>query len=203
MKPVNLFFGSLLAISILSGCAMTPQSAQMDADEAAQLLSTGPVLPDVELTPELLNDLFIAEIALQRAQYPTAVEYYARLAKQTQDPRLVERATRIAVFAREYQVALELDHQGKAGSQETTDNKDNKDNKEKGCKKERLSSLKIDRHKRGELSSPFLINPFACLAYLSAPGLRHVPYPKHFVGQALQATRLNSPAVLEYCCWCE
>lgn len=108
MKPVNLFFGSLLAISILSGCAMTPQSAKMDADEAAQLLSAGPVLPGVELTPELLNDLFVAEIALQRAQYPTAVEYYARLAKQTQDPRLVERATRIAVFAREYQVALEL-----------------------------------------------------------------------------------------------
>ena len=105
MKPVKLFFGSFLAISILSGCAMAPQQARMAADEQ---LSTGPVLPNVELTPELLNDLFVAEVALQRAQYPTAVQYYARLAKQTQDPRLVERATRIAVFAREYQVALEL-----------------------------------------------------------------------------------------------
>jgi len=108
MKPVKLFFGSLLAISILSGCAMAPQSAQMEEDEAARLLSTGPVLPNVELTPELLNDLFVAEIALQRGQYSTAVTYYARLANQTQDPRLVERATRIAVFVREYQVALEL-----------------------------------------------------------------------------------------------
>ena len=108
MKPVKLFFGSLLAISVLSGCAMAPQSAQMEEDEAARLLSTGPVLPNVELTPELLNDLFVAEIALQRGQYPTAVTYYARLANQTQDPRLVERATRIAVFVREYQVALEL-----------------------------------------------------------------------------------------------
>jgi len=108
MKPVKLFFGSLLAISVLSGCAMAPQSAQMEEDEAARLLSTGPVLPNVELTPELLNDLFVAEIALQRGQYSTAVTYYARLANQTQDPRLVERATRIAVFVREYQVALEL-----------------------------------------------------------------------------------------------
>jgi len=108
MTPVKLFFGSLLAISILSGCAMTSQQARLEADMPPQQPSTGPVLPDVELTPELLNDLFVAEIALQRAQYPIAVENYARLAKQTQDPRLVERATRIAVFAREYQVAMEL-----------------------------------------------------------------------------------------------
>ncbi len=108
MKPVELFFGSFLAISILSGCASVPQSVQTGGGETVQSLSTGPVLPDVELTPELLNDLFVAEVALQRAQYSTAVAYYARLAKQTQDPRLVERATRIAVFAREYQVALEM-----------------------------------------------------------------------------------------------
>ncbi len=108
MKPVKLFFGSLLAISILSGCAVTSQQARPGTDAAPPQLSAGPVLPDVELTPELLNDLFVAEIALQRAQYPIAVEYYARLARQTQDPRLVERATRVAVFAREYPVAMEL-----------------------------------------------------------------------------------------------
>lgn len=108
MKPVNLFFGSFLAISILSGCATVPQPAHSGADETVEQLSKGPVLPNIELTPELLNDLFVAEVALQRAQYPTAVGYYTRLAKKTQDPRLVERATRIAVFAREYQVAMEL-----------------------------------------------------------------------------------------------
>jgi len=108
MKPVKLFFGSFLAISILSGCATAPRSAQVGPDETVEQQSKGPALPNIELTPELLNDLFVAEVALQRAQYPTAVTYYARLAKQTQDPRLVERATRIAVFAREYQVAMEL-----------------------------------------------------------------------------------------------
>ena len=108
MKPVKLFFGSFLAISILSGCATAPRSTQVEADEPVEQLLMGPVLPNIELTPELLNDLFVAEVALQRAQYPTAVASYARLAKQTQDPRLVERATRVAVFAREYQVALEM-----------------------------------------------------------------------------------------------
>ncbi|ALP54381.1 hypothetical protein Tel_15180 [Candidatus Tenderia electrophaga] len=73
--------------------------------------ASGPELPDVELTPELLNDLFVAEVALQRGEYETAVEYYTRLAKQTADPRLVERATRIALFTREYQAALELGRQ--------------------------------------------------------------------------------------------
>lgn len=111
MKPFRLIFGSFLAISILSGCATAPQQGALGSAEQAEKLATGPELPDVELTPELLNDLLVAEVALQRAQYSTAVKYYTRLAKETQDPRLLERGTRIAVFTREYRTALDLGEQ--------------------------------------------------------------------------------------------
>ena len=66
------------------------------------------VLPNIELGPEIMNELLVAEVALQRAQYGDAVQLYARLARQTRDPRLADRATRIAVFARDYQVGLEM-----------------------------------------------------------------------------------------------
>ncbi len=111
MKPISLIAGFFVSISMISGCATTPrEAAQAPADEA-EAVAAGPELPNIELTPDLLNDLFVAEVALQRGQYDTAVQYYARLAKETSDPRLVERATRIAVFAREYLTALELGRQ--------------------------------------------------------------------------------------------
>ena len=94
MKPFGLIISFFLAISMISGCASTPgQSGLADIDSASQV-SSGPELPNIELTPDLLHELFVAEIALQRGQYQTAVKYYARLAKQTSDPRLVERAAR-------------------------------------------------------------------------------------------------------------
>ncbi len=111
MKPLGLVFGSFLAISILSGCASAPQQGVMTATDEGERVSKGPNLPNIELTPELLHELFVAEIALQRGQYLTTVKSYNRLAKQTNDSRLVERGTRIAMFAREYQTALELGKQ--------------------------------------------------------------------------------------------
>lgn len=106
--PLSAIF---ITISMLSGCASGPRQATALAAEPVEVLSIGPELPDVALTPELLNDLFVAEIALQRGEYDTAVDYYARLANQTQDPRLLERATRVAVFARDYRTALTLGEQ--------------------------------------------------------------------------------------------
>lgn len=111
MKPIFLIAGFFVSISMLYGCATTPREAAQAAADEAEAVAAGPELPNIELTPDLLNTLFVAEVALQRGQYDTAVEYYARLAKETLDPRLVERATRIAVFAREYLTALELGRQ--------------------------------------------------------------------------------------------
>ena len=109
MKPYWLIVGVFIGISALSGCATAPLGTETPAPaEQAKAQPAGPQLPDIDLTPELLDDVLVAEVALQRGQYDTAVEYYARLARQTRDPRLVERATRIAVFAREYRPALEL-----------------------------------------------------------------------------------------------
>ncbi len=107
MKPVKLLAVSLLGISMLSGCSTMQQQEGMHASKA-------PVgakkeielnLPSVELTPDILNDLLLAEIALQRNRFDTAIETLHFLAKETKDPRIAERATRIAMIARDYQTA--------------------------------------------------------------------------------------------------
>ena len=109
MRPAAQLIVSILGISMLSGCATVAQQGQdQQAIAPTAVAAPAPVLPNIELSAEVLNEVLVAEVALQRAQYGAAVDIYARLAKQTRDPRIAERATRIAVFVRDYPTGLEL-----------------------------------------------------------------------------------------------
>ena len=75
-----------------------------------------PVRPDIELTEDILYKLLVAEIAGQRGQLDISVKNYLDLAQSTRDPEIANRATRIAVYARDDEAAysaakiwLELD----------------------------------------------------------------------------------------------
>lgn len=97
---------------VLGGCSAfggkqaeekTSQPAQAtEAVKPARVVD----LPDVPLTPELLYKLITAEIAGGRGELDIAVQFYVDAALQTRDPRVVERATRIAMFARNFKSAL-------------------------------------------------------------------------------------------------
>ncbi len=105
-KTLTIYMAILGGLFLLSGCANSPKSGE-EAEEV--LVSKAPelVLPDVELTADLLNKTLLAEVAVQRAQYGVAVKLYRDLAIETRDPRLVEHATRVALFARDLGVARE------------------------------------------------------------------------------------------------
>jgi tetratricopeptide (TPR) repeat protein len=66
-----------------------------------------PVLPEVELSEELLYKMMLAEVALQRGQPHIAVQTYLELARETRDPRVARRATEVAWNARFSSAALE------------------------------------------------------------------------------------------------
>ena len=66
-----------------------------------------PVLPEVELSEELLFKMMLAEVALQRGQPHIAVQTYLELARETRDPRVAQRATEVAWNARFSSAALE------------------------------------------------------------------------------------------------
>ncbi|MGD9385882.1 MAG: hypothetical protein PVF28_04960, partial [Thioalkalispiraceae bacterium] len=62
---------------------------------------------DSELTPELLFRLMLAEISGQRGHINVAVKQYLEAAKISRNPEVIERAARIAVYARDNESALQ------------------------------------------------------------------------------------------------
>ncbi len=119
MKSVARDLLLALGVIALAGCATKGDrvaAPQPSPPQPAHAEAPPPPLPDIELTPELLNKVLLADVAIQRAQYDVAVELYRELALGTRDPRLAERATRVALFARDMESArqtgavwLELD----------------------------------------------------------------------------------------------
>lgn len=90
--------------ALVGGCAMTPskpaahhavlEQEKQDAD-----------LPKVELTPDVFYDILLGEFAGQRGDLETAVSALSRAARNTRDPRLAERATHAALYAKDYEAA--------------------------------------------------------------------------------------------------
>lgn len=92
-----LVIGSLL----LTACAHAPKPADpVEPQEAA------PVLPNVELSDELLYEYLLAEIASQRGHQALAVDASADLARRTGDPRLAKRAAQLAVESGQMEQAI-------------------------------------------------------------------------------------------------
>ena len=127
MKQI-FFTTCIVAAALLQGCA-TPTSsskpatakdkppvsssqAKKPAVQQGKKQSVEKVEPELatpaeaQLDPELLYQLMSAEIAGQRGQLEIAVENYLAAAELSQDATIAERATRIAVFARENEAAL-------------------------------------------------------------------------------------------------
>ncbi len=113
LNVLPLIFGALL-----SGCAQqqivaaTPQpdapNQQAPRSSGATLQESSGKLPELALTEDLLFQFLLSEIAGQRGMVEIAKEGYLSMARATRDPRIVSRATEIAVFSRDQQAALEL-----------------------------------------------------------------------------------------------
>ena len=104
----------LLLLSVmLSGCAgMTRTSDQgtpdtIDGMRVAQPV-TGAGKAVTGIQQETLYNLLVAEIAGQRDELETAVEHYRQVARETRDPAIIQRAIRIAVYARNDQAAADI-----------------------------------------------------------------------------------------------
>ena len=103
----------VLGISLLAACSQAtvkqPTASAVKPVEVAAVESApvSPNLPKQDLTPELLYQFLLAEIAGQRGEINLAKSAYLDLARKTKDPRVAQRAAEIAVFARDQAGALE------------------------------------------------------------------------------------------------
>ena len=78
-----------------------------EAPEPAKIVRVEPARPKIALSEDILYKVLLAEIAGQRGRLDISVQNYLELARQTRDPEIVERATRIAVYARNEDAASE------------------------------------------------------------------------------------------------
>ncbi len=121
MSPISPYKGLrslpvfLLALFI-SACTTLPQDVTTGQEPVAESVTQAPIpepervppeRPKIELTEDILFKILVAEIAGQRGKTDLAVEYYLDLASTTRDPVVIERAARIAVYARDNDAAYE------------------------------------------------------------------------------------------------
>ncbi len=115
---MNNFQSFLLLVSIslwLGGCASLPgePSTPHQNTSAEQVPSTSEPsedtahLPSVDLSPHILYELLVADVAVQRKYYALAIDRYLSLARTTRDPRIAAVATRVAIYARDDRHSLE------------------------------------------------------------------------------------------------
>src|SRR5690606_31786448 len=98
-------------VALLASCAQVPVEGEAPGakpkpapDSSA---NPAPHLPPQELTPQVLYEYLLAEMAIHRKQYNLAARAYVDLARKTRDPRIARRATDVAVYARQAALAVE------------------------------------------------------------------------------------------------
>ena len=84
-----------------------PEPELQEEEAQARITGVEPVRPKIALSEYLLYKLLAAEIAGHRGMLDVSIEYYLDLARYTRDHRIVERAARIAVYARDDAAALD------------------------------------------------------------------------------------------------
>lgn len=99
---IHLLRAAMVLIAYgMSGCASTAQlpAKPAAADTGVRAAQPAPVTPSI--SPEVMYDVMVAEIAGKRGQIDLALKKYKKLAYQTRDPEIIERAMRIATFAKD------------------------------------------------------------------------------------------------------
>ena len=106
VKPYKIL-AVLCATSLLGACTGVSRK-QPDANPRPTIASEAqrPEPPQQALTEQLLYQMLLAEIAMQRGDTQLAVRAYLDLMKQTNDYRIAERTTQLALNARMADEAL-------------------------------------------------------------------------------------------------
>jgi tetratricopeptide (TPR) repeat protein len=107
-----LFF---ILVALLAGCSSTP--VEPETVNAPELLAAKLVQPKRRPSPEdypvapfpgdSLYELLVAEVAGSRSRYDVALNKYVDAAVATRDPGVAARATRLALYIKKYDKALE------------------------------------------------------------------------------------------------
>jgi len=108
MKLQNFLLSCVFAgplLSPLAVAAASGEAAPLPPEPVEQIHLRSNELPIVNLTPELLYRLMVAEFAVQRGELDLGAELLLRAARDTSDPRLAKRAFQFSMVGRNFGLA--------------------------------------------------------------------------------------------------
>ncbi len=108
MKNISL----ILMITALTVTGCGPYAVRTTPNDGSDLpvFNTSKKPPSAEATGnnDLLYGLLVGEVALQRGQLDPALQVYAKAARESKDPEVIERAARIAETALDAELGVEM-----------------------------------------------------------------------------------------------
>jgi tetratricopeptide (TPR) repeat protein len=96
----------IVAILAAAALMISPVFAQGDANAVDPISLSETEASGEGMTPEMLYEFLLAEIASQRDQGGVAAEAYAELARKLRDPRIAQRAVETALASRDSELAV-------------------------------------------------------------------------------------------------
>lgn len=99
------FLAGLLLPPLVAGAASEDPPPVIPFEPVEQIHLRSNALPIVNLTPELLYRLMVAEFAVQRGDLDLGAELLLRAARDTSDPRLAKRAFQFSMVGRNFALA--------------------------------------------------------------------------------------------------
>ncbi|SIT71134.1 Tetratricopeptide repeat-containing protein [Ectothiorhodosinus mongolicus] len=96
-----LAFGSAL---LLTACTTLPDQQRVSMPQTS--VSDAEWVAESQDSAEFMYELLVGEVAGQMGELALAAEYYLRAARRSDDPDIAERATRIALFSGDLDLAL-------------------------------------------------------------------------------------------------
>ncbi len=96
----------MILVNVLFGCST--QLVQLNEANALQEFGTyqSAAVPFISTNQENMYKLLVAELAGQRGQLKVSVDYFIEAAKSTAKVSIAERATKVALYAKEYDTAI-------------------------------------------------------------------------------------------------
>lgn len=114
-SPTKLLLVGLFLLSCLTGCATVPEAKRANssvADNSAAATETSQSQADTRpikpFAVDSLYDLLVADMALTRSEFDTALPIYLQQARETRDSAVIELAARVAGYRRDHQASLEM-----------------------------------------------------------------------------------------------
>lgn len=108
MKPTfRLVQAARLLVTLLASAGLLAGAAHAQQDAPGDDAAKEAAYPAQELTPQILHQMMLAEVAAARGQTAMAARSYLDLARRTRDGRIARRAAEMALFSRESDLSTE------------------------------------------------------------------------------------------------